>query len=114
MAKFQKHIFICVNEREPEDPRGSCTARGSAEVVEAFKQKLHARGLKRVVRANKAGCLDQCAHGVTCVVYPEATWYGHVTVADVDQIIDEHIVGGRPVERLVLAPELLTGKEPGP
>ena len=60
-------------------------------------------GLKLTVRANKAGCLDQCEHGPTVVVYPEAVWYGHVTPADVDEIVTEHLVHGRPVERLVLA-----------
>jgi (2Fe-2S) ferredoxin len=109
MAKFQKHLFICVNERDPSDPKGCCAAKGSAEIAAAFKRKLHERGLKRIVRANKAMCLDQCAQGVTLVVYPEATWYGHVTLADVDEIIEKHIVGGCPVERLVIPPEKLTG-----
>jgi (2Fe-2S) ferredoxin len=114
MAKFQKHVFICVNERDPSDPKGCCAAKGSPEVAAAFKRKLHERGLKRVVRANKAMCLDQCAQGVTIVVYPEATWYGHVTLDDVDEIIEQHIVGGRPVERLVIPPEKLTGIDPVP
>jgi (2Fe-2S) ferredoxin len=114
MAKFQKHIFICVNEREAGDPKGCCAARGGKDVAAAFKKKLYERGLKRIVRPNKALCLDQCAAGVTLVVYPEGTWYGHVTVDDVDEIIDQHIVGGKPVERLVLAPETLTGIEPTP
>jgi len=52
---------------------------------------------------NSAGCLDQCAHGVTIVVYPEAVWYGHVTLDDVDELFHEHILHGRPVERLRLA-----------
>ena len=78
-------------------------------MAKAFKQGLYRRGLKRVMRANKAGCLDQCAKGVVCVVYPEGTWYGRVTVDDVDQIIDQHLLGGQPVERLVLRPEQLTG-----
>jgi (2Fe-2S) ferredoxin len=112
MAKFQKHIFICVNERAPGDPKGCCAARGGQDVAAAFKRELHERGLKRIVRPNKALCLDQCALGVTVVVYPEAIWYGHVTAADVGEIIDEHIVGGRPVERLMLRPEQLTGIEP--
>ena len=112
MAKFQKHIFICVNERDPADPKGCCAAKGSKEVAAAFKKKLYDRGLKRVVRANKALCLDQCALGVTVVVYPEATWYGRVTVGDVDEIIEQHIVGGAPVRRLVLPPETLTGLDP--
>jgi len=109
MATFKRHLFICVNERSPDDPRGACTARGGAEVAAAFKRGLHERGLKRIVRANKAGCLDQCALGPVCVVYPEGVWYGRVTPADVDEIIDEHIVGGRPVERLRLRPDQLTG-----
>lgn len=112
MARFQKHVFICINEREPGDPKGCCAAKGGRAVADAFKKGLHDRGLKRIVRANKAMCLDQCAQGVTVVVYPEATWYGKVTPADVDEIIDEHLVGGRPVERLVLPPEKLTGIDP--
>jgi (2Fe-2S) ferredoxin len=112
MAKFQKHIFICVNERAAGDPKGCCAAKGGQAVAAAFKRKLYERGLKRIVRPNKALCLDQCAQGVTVVVYPEATWYGHVGEADVDEIIEEHIVGGRPVERLVLSPDALTGVDP--
>jgi len=112
MAKFQKHVFICVNERDADDPKGCCASKGGKDVASALKQKLHERGLKRIVRANKALCLDQCAQGVTIVVYPEATWYGHVTVDDVDEIVEQHIVGGKPVERLVLPPEKLTGIDP--
>ena len=112
MAKFQKHVFVCVNEREPGNPKGCCAAKGSREIANAFKQKLHERGLKRIVRANKAMCLDQCALGVTIVVYPEATWYGRVTLEDVDEIIEKHIVGGEPVVRLVIPPEKLTGIDP--
>ena len=114
MPNFQRHLFICVNERSAEDPRGCCLARGSSDVAAAFKSRVHALGLKRVVRANKAGCLDQCAHGVTVVVYPEGVWYGGVTVGDVDEILNEHVLGGRIVERLVIPPEELTGREPGP
>ena len=113
MARFQRHVFICTNERGPDDPRGCCRARGSVEVAAAFKKNLYDRGLKRIVRANKAGCLDQCARGVTVVVYPEGIWYGGVTVDDVDEIIERHVLGGEPVERLVLSPEALTGIEPG-
>ena len=114
MASFARHLFICINQRPAGDPRGCCADKGSAEIAEAFKQRLHERGLKRVVRANKAGCLDQCARGVTVVVYPEGIWYGRVTLADVDEIIERHVIGGEPVERLRLAPEHLTGRAPQP
>jgi len=114
MAKFHKHIFICVNERPSDDPRGSCGPKGGHELADAFKKKLFERGLKRIVRPNKAGCLDQCAHGVTVVVYPEQVWYGHVTPADVDEIVEQHILGGKPVARLLIPDPELTGIEPAP
>ncbi len=112
MAKFQRHLFICTNERPAADKRGSCASRGGDEVATAFKKKLHKGGFRRIVRPNKAGCLDQCARGVTVVVYPEGVWYGGVTADDVDEIISEHIVNGRIVERLVISEEELTGIDP--
>jgi len=112
VAKFRRHVFICTNERGPDDSRGCCKAKGSEDVLQAFRLALHKRGLKRIVRANKAGCLDQCANGVTVVVYPDAVWYGRVTAADVEEIVERHIVGGEPVQRLVLPPEALSGIEP--
>lgn len=75
---------------------------GMAELQLAFKQKLAACGLKHRVRANKSGCLDQCEHGPTVVVYPDAVWYGRVHMEDVDEIIESHILRGQPVERLIL------------
>ncbi len=111
MAKFQRHVFICTNERTADDPRGSCADKGSREVAAAFKAKLYEAGFKRLVRPNKSGCLDQCAFGVTVVVYPDGVWYGGVTVADVDEIIERHMVRGEVVERLVIPDEKLTGRE---
>ncbi|MEW6072951.1 MAG: (2Fe-2S) ferredoxin domain-containing protein [Planctomycetota bacterium] len=112
MAAFRRHVFVCVNERLPGDRRGCCAAKGATAVAEALKIKAHERGLKRIVRINQAGCLDQCARGVTIVVYPEAIWYGGVTLADVDEIVEAHLVGGRPVARLVIPPAELTGIDP--
>ena len=67
----------------------------------AFKKAIAERGISRV-RANKSGCLDQCEKGPSVVVYPEAIWYGRVTEADVTEIVEQHIIGGRPVERLLM------------
>ena len=62
------------------------------------------------MRANAAGCLDQCQHGCAVVVYPEQVWYGRVTVEDVPEIIEKHLLGGQVVERLVIRDE--PAKEP--
>ena len=67
----------------PGNPKGDCASKGGEEVREAFKRLLHEKGLKGRIRANAAGCLDQCARGVTVVVYPEQVWYGGVRVEDV-------------------------------
>lgn len=102
MPKFEHHIFVCGNTRPAGSPRGCCDPEGKAELQKVFKQKLAERGLKGRVRANQAGCLDQCEHGPNIVVYPEAVWYGRVTAADVEEIVESHILGGQPVTRLVL------------
>ena len=103
MASFERHLFICTNQREPGSARGCCSPDGKGELQRLFKDAIGAAGLKATVRANKAGCLDQCEHGPTVVVYPEATWYGFVQPEDVAEIVREHILHGRPVERLRLA-----------
>lgn len=102
MPTLQRHVFVCVNERAPTNAKGCCKLKGAEQVRDQLKKKLYDLGLKGVVRANNSGCLDQCADGVTVVVYPEQVWYGHVTVDDVDELIERHIVGGEFVERLML------------
>lgn len=102
MPTFQRHVFVCTNERAADHPRGSCKLKGSPEVRDKLKAMLKERGIGKEVRANNAGCLDQCEAGITMVVYPEQVWYGHVTVEDLAEIIDSHIIGGKPVERLML------------
>lgn len=97
---LDRHVFICTNRREPGNPKGSCAEKGSDAIRDEFKRLLHERGLKGKIRANAAGCLDQCARGPTVVVYPEQVWYGGVQVGDVDEIVKQHLLGGVPVERL--------------
>jgi (2Fe-2S) ferredoxin len=103
MPPLQRHVFICVNERDAANPKGCCEARGANAVRSKLKKLVFDAGLRGRVRINSAGCLDQCEHGVTVVVYPEAVWYGGVTVEDVDELFHEHVLNGRPVERLRLA-----------
>lgn len=107
MPHFEKHVFICTNERDKDNPKGDCKHKGSEDIREVFKKGLHERGLKKTMRANAAGCLDQCAYGPAVVVYPEQIWYTVPTKADAEEIIEKHLVGGVPVERLLMR----TGKD---
>ena len=103
MAPFERHVFVCQNVRPEGAPRPSCTTDGTSELVPQLKKHAKTAGLDSAIRVNKAGCLDQCEHGPVVVVYPEAVWYGHVQPEDAEEIVAEHLVGGRPVERLRLA-----------
>ena len=110
MPLFEHHLFVCCNERPPDHPRGCCSAKCSVAIRDALKAAVAQAGLKGRVRVNQAGCLDQCELGPTIVVYPEAVWYGHVRLEDVPAIVSEHLLGGRPVERLRLSAEQINQK----
>ena len=99
---YDKHIFICINQRTEGAERRSCGEAHGMEIVDAFKKKLKERQLTIKVRAQKAGCLDICDFGQTVVVYPEGVFYVGVEVSDVDEIIQEHIINNKLVERLLL------------
>jgi len=96
MPPYERHVFVCENARDPADPKGCCAAKGSKAIRDRLKILAREAGLKGRIRVNGAGCLDQCAHGPTIVVYPEAIWYGGVRLEDVDEIFREHVLGGRP------------------
>lgn len=97
---FDKHVFFCTNQRTNGD---ACCADHRASDVHAYaKKRIQELGLngQGKIRANKAGCLDRCELGPVLVVYPEGTWYTYVDESDVDEIIDQHLVNGKIVERL--------------
>lgn len=107
MPNLKHHVFVCTNHREPGSARPSCTMDGKGELHRFLKEKTDAAGLKGSIRINKSGCLGQCEHGPSVVVYPEQVWYGFVQPEDVDAIVNEHLIGGHPVERLVLPQECI-------
>ena len=111
MPPFERHVFVCHNVRPAGAPRPSCTADGSSELFNRLQQAAKAAGLgSPKIRINKSLCLDQCEHGPTVVVYPEAVWYGRVQPDDAAAIVEEHLVAGRPVERLRLPDECINAK----
>jgi len=108
---FERHVFVCHNVRPAGAPRPSCTGDGTSELFARLQQAAKAAGLGApAIRINKSLCLDQCEHGPTVVVYPEAVWYGRVRPEDAEEIVNEHLVAGRPVERLRLADECINAK----
>ncbi len=100
MSFYQYHVFFCTNLREAGRP---CCQRFDAQGMRDYaKQRTKELGIAGhgKVRINNAGCLDRCAEGPVMVIYPEGTWYSYVDREDIDEIIEEHLVGGRVVERL--------------
>jgi len=107
---FEHHVFVCHNVRPEGAPRPSCTSDGKSEVFTQLQQLTKAAGLTDRVRINKSLCLDQCEHGPTVVVYPDAVWYGSVKPEDAAAIVEEHLVKGCPVERLRIADACINSK----
>jgi (2Fe-2S) ferredoxin len=97
---FDKHIFICTNQRPEGAPRRSCGEQHGMTIVEEFRKQLKEKKLPLRIRAQKSGCLDICDFGQTVAIYPEGVFYVNVQLADVAEIIEEHVVNNRPVERL--------------
>jgi (2Fe-2S) ferredoxin len=100
MSYYQRHVFFCLNQRD--DGSACCADHDAAGMQAHAKQRIKQLDLngEGKVRINKAGCLDRCAEGPCLVVYPEGVWYTYVDKADIDEIVDEHLVHGRVVPRL--------------
>jgi (2Fe-2S) ferredoxin len=105
MPQRKHYLFVCVNRRPDGTPKGSCAARGSVELHLRLKERLKERGLAATeVRACTSSCLDTCWAGPTIAVEPDGFFYGRVTEADLEPIIDG-LERGERVERLVLRPD---------
>jgi len=98
----KKHIFVCVQNRPLGDPRGSCQGKSSVPIYREFVAEFTKRSLWGSFRLTRTGCLGPCTNGPSVLVYPEGVLYGHVTPADVGNIIEQHLLAERPVERLTV------------
>ncbi len=90
---IRSHVLICGGT--------GCTSSGSAKLQEAFAQHLEANGLAEEVKIVQTGCFGLCALGPVVIIYPEGTFYSRVEESDVEEIVKEHLLKGRLVERLV-------------
>lgn len=104
-APIQHHVFVCTGK--------SCSARESAEVRDEFERELKERGIlfgreakgknpNGTIVLTECASVGFCAIGPTVLVYPDGTWYAQVRSSDVREIIEEHLLNGRPVKRLAL------------
>jgi (2Fe-2S) ferredoxin len=120
LPRAERHIFLCADQTTPR-----CAPREETnELWRHLKARLKELGLASAppswsgkpdqeatpvepgegsILRSKVDCLRICEQGAICVVYPEGTWYARVTIEGLDRIIDEHLVGGRPVEDMMFA-----------
>ena len=101
MSYYKRHIFFCTNQRA--DGSACCAQHGAQALRDYAKQRtkeLGIAGKEGCVRVNSAGCLNRCDEGPVAVVYPDNVWYTFVDKEDIDEIVEQHLLHGRVVERL--------------
>ena len=90
---IRTHVLVCGGT--------GCTSSGSVKIHDALVEEIAKKGLEEEVKVVGTGCFGLCALGPVVIVYPEGTFYSCVTAEDVPEIVEEHFLKGRPVQRLV-------------
>lgn len=90
---FRSHVLVCGGT--------GCHSNHSAEIIEQFNNQIKAHGLEKDVQVVQTGCFGLCAAGPVVIIYPEGAFYSHIKVEDVEELVSEHLVKGRIVDRLL-------------
>ena len=103
-SPYRLFMFVCVNSRPPQHPKGSCMARGGVDLLKALKEEADKQEVYDI-RIQSSGCLGPCEMGASIVVYgrdsePDGIWYKQVSLDDVPDLVTSHLKNGIPVERL--------------
>lgn len=103
MSHYQRHLFVCTNQKIPG--KKCCAGGGGEAIFEYLKAQLLEMGLygPGKIRVSKSGCLGRCGSGPCVVVYPEGIWYQYSSSEDIDEIIKQHLIDGKPVSHLMMA-----------
>jgi NADP-reducing hydrogenase subunit HndC len=96
MKPYRWHVFVCT---DPKD--GGCAQKGAEGVRDRLRDEMRARGIYDQVRLTRCGSIGLCEKGPNIIVYPEGVWYSHVNPEDVPEIVEEHFLKGRIVQRLL-------------
>lgn len=98
--RYRYHVFVCTNQKAPG--KACCGEERGMALVQLMKQLVRDKGLQAEVRVQRTGCLDVCHFGPGLVVYPEGTFYGHVTPEIAAQLVEQHLVNNQPMNDAIL------------
>ena len=108
--RCQRLLLVCLNDRGEGHPKGSCARAGGDALLDKLRAELSDRGLKGAARAVGTRCLGQCQAAPVVAAMPEDVWYGGVQEGDALELIESHVLGGQPLERLRLGDDDMVGR----